>query len=37
MPIGKMFNDHIVLTPDGKQMLVANFYSDDVVVIDRSK
>lgn len=34
VPIGKMFNDHLVMTPDGKQMLLANFYSDDVVVID---
>jgi YVTN family beta-propeller protein len=33
-PIGKMFNDHIVLTKDGKHVLVANFYSDDVVGID---
>jgi YVTN family beta-propeller protein len=33
-PIGKMFNDHIVLTQDGKYILVANFYSDDVVGID---
>lgn len=33
-PIGKMFNDHIVLTQDGKHVLVANFYSDDVVAID---
>jgi YVTN family beta-propeller protein len=32
--IGKMFNDHIVLTLDGKHILVANFYSDDVVGID---
>jgi YVTN family beta-propeller protein len=32
--IGKMFNDHIVLSQDGKQILVANFYSDDVVIID---
>lgn len=32
--IGKMFNDHIALTPDGKHLLVANFYSDDVVGID---
>jgi DNA-binding beta-propeller fold protein YncE len=32
--IGRMFNDHIVLTRDGKYMLVANFYSDDVVAID---
>jgi len=34
VPIGKMFNDHLVLSPDGKQLLLANFYSDDVVVID---
>jgi DNA-binding beta-propeller fold protein YncE len=33
-PIGKMHNDHIVLTQDGKHVLVANFYSDDVVGID---
>jgi YVTN family beta-propeller protein len=32
--IGRMFNDHMVLTPDGKHLLVANFYSDDVVAID---
>jgi YVTN family beta-propeller protein len=32
--IGPMFNDHIVLTPDGKHVLVANFYSDDVVGIN---
>ncbi len=32
--VGKMFNDHIVLTPDGRHILVANFYSDDVVAID---
>lgn len=32
--IGKMFNDHIVLTQDGKHVLVANFYSDDVVAIE---
>ena len=32
--IGKMFNDHIVLTKDGKHILVANFYSDDVVGIE---
>jgi DNA-binding beta-propeller fold protein YncE len=32
--IGKMFNDHIVLTQDGKHVLVANFYSDDEVAID---
>lgn len=29
-----MFNDHIVLTKDGKHILVVNFYSDDVVGID---
>jgi DNA-binding beta-propeller fold protein YncE len=33
-PIGKMFNDHIVLTKDGQHILVANFYSDDVVGIN---
>jgi DNA-binding beta-propeller fold protein YncE len=32
--IGRMFNDHIVLTPDGKHIIVANFYSDDIVGID---
>lgn len=32
--VGKMFNDHIVLTPDGSHILVANFYSDDVVAIN---
>jgi len=32
--IGKMFNDHIVLTQDGMQIMVANFYSDDVVCVD---
>ncbi|MBI1831451.1 MAG: hypothetical protein HYR84_08380, partial [Planctomycetes bacterium] len=32
-PIGKMFNDHIVLTNDGKDIVVANFYSDDIVGI----
>ena len=32
--IGKMHNDHLVLTPDGQRMLLANFYSDDVVIID---
>jgi DNA-binding beta-propeller fold protein YncE len=31
--IGKMFNDHIVLTADGKHIVVANFYSDDVLGI----
>jgi len=34
VPIGKMFNDHILLSADGKEMLVADFYSDDVFVID---
>jgi outer membrane protein assembly factor BamB len=32
--VGKMFNDHIVLTSDNKHIIVANFYSDDVVAID---
>jgi DNA-binding beta-propeller fold protein YncE len=32
--IGKMFNDHIILTSDDKNLLVANFHSDDVVAID---
>lgn len=32
--IGKMFNDHIMLTQDGKHILVADFHSDDVFVID---
>src|SRR5262249_4689113 len=32
--IGKMFNDHIVLTQDGKSLLVADFHSDDVFIID---
>lgn len=32
--IGKMFNDHIVLTKDGKHIVVANFYSDDVLGIN---
>jgi YVTN family beta-propeller protein len=33
-PIGRMFNDHIVLTQDGHSAMVANFYSDDIVIID---
>jgi DNA-binding beta-propeller fold protein YncE len=33
-PVGKMFNDHIVLTQDGRSIMVANFYSDDVLLID---
>lgn len=32
--IGRMFNDHLVLSPDGKYYLLANFFSDDVVAID---
>jgi YVTN family beta-propeller protein len=32
--IGKMHNDHIQLTQDGKYLAVANFYSDNVVGID---
>jgi YVTN family beta-propeller protein len=32
--IGRMFNDHIVLTQDGRSVMVANYYSDDVVTID---
>jgi YVTN family beta-propeller protein len=32
--IGPMHNDHVVLDQDGKHVLVANFYSDDVVGID---
>lgn len=32
--IGKMFNDHIVLTKDGKNIVVADFYSDDVIFIN---
>lgn len=33
-PIGPMHNDHIVLAPDGRHVLVANYHSDDVVGID---
>jgi DNA-binding beta-propeller fold protein YncE len=33
-PIGKMHNDHIVLTHDGRSVMVANFFSNDVVIID---
>lgn len=32
--IGPMHNDHIILTGDGKYILVANYDSDDVVGID---
>lgn len=34
IPIGKMFNDHIVLTPDGKSILVADYHSDAVIGLD---
>lgn len=34
IPIGKMHNDHIILSADGREIYVANFYSDDVFVID---
>ncbi|MBI3863814.1 MAG: YncE family protein [Planctomycetia bacterium] len=34
VPIGKMFNDHILLTSDGRQLLVADFHSDKVFTID---
>ena len=34
VPIGPMHHDHIVRTPDGEHILVANFHSDDVVGID---
>jgi YVTN family beta-propeller protein len=34
VPIGKMHNDHIILSPDGREIYVANFFSDDVFVID---
>src|SRR5262245_22815727 len=32
--IGRMFNDPLVRSADDKYVLVANFYSDDVVAID---
>lgn len=32
--IGPMQNDHIILSNDGRYVLVANYYSDDVVGID---
>ncbi len=32
--IGPMNNDHVLLTADGRFVLVANFHSDDVVAID---
>jgi YVTN family beta-propeller protein len=34
VPIGKMHNDHIILSVDGRELYVANFYSDDVFIID---
>ncbi len=34
VPIGPMHHDHIVLSPDGSRMLVANYHSDSVVLID---
>src|SRR4029077_510609 len=34
VPIGKMFNDHVLLTSDGRQLLVADFHSDKVFAID---
>lgn len=34
--IGPMHNDHIILTADGKHILVANYDSDDVVAVDVS-
>lgn len=34
VPVGKMHNDHIILSQDGREVYVANFYSDDVLVID---
>ena len=34
VPIGKMFNDHIILSQDGRELYVADFHSDDVFVID---
>lgn len=35
--IGKMHNDHIVLTQDGKYLQVADFYTDSVIGIDVAK
>lgn len=32
--IGKMHNDHIIVSADGRSILVANFYSDDIFGID---
>lgn len=34
VPIGKMHNDHIILSQDGSEIYVADFYSDDMFVID---
>jgi YVTN family beta-propeller protein len=32
--VGEMHNDHIVLTQDGRNVMVANYFSDDVLLID---
>jgi YVTN family beta-propeller protein len=34
VPIGKMHNDHVILSQDGREIYVADFYSDDMFVID---
>jgi YVTN family beta-propeller protein len=34
VPIGKMFNDHLILSKDGRELYLADFHSDDVFVID---
>jgi YVTN family beta-propeller protein len=34
VPIGKMFNDHLILSGDGRELYLADFHSDDVFVID---
>ncbi len=33
-PIGKMFNDHLVLSDDGKHVFLANFHGDSLVAIE---
>ena len=35
--IDKMFHDHIILTQDGKHLLVADYFSDDVIALDIEK
>lgn len=35
--IGKMHHDHIILTQDSKYLLVADYFSDDVVALDMEK